>query len=208
MKPRELITHSLQQIIEPILSDRGFAFSASSLKFSKVFGDFKQEIHTHLNRHNMEGISAEFWFSFAVSSSKYSKWHKAEYGDKPTNNYLASEMYWNIKGWKYPKPDLAISQNIEKDMAEILEDTLLTGLPFLEKYSNWANAAIRFTEENWFHDKACDFFLISGDKEKAYWCLQKAIECWKKFPKKSFFVGEKEGVLLRFEKHFGESVDV
>jgi hypothetical protein len=208
MKPKDLIKQALIDKIEPVLSDLGFTFFKSSLKFVRSQNEFKQEINTHLNRYNAEDISAEFYFSFSVSSKKYSKWHLLEYGEKPVNDSVASEMYWNLRDWKYPRPNVAPQGNLEKDMRELLDDTLSVGLPFIEKYSDWKNAAVRFIELNHFHEKACDFYLIAGNKEKAYWALTKALECWKIFPKRTFFVGEKEAIKLRFAKHFGEQVNL
>jgi hypothetical protein len=208
MKPKDLIRQTLAEKIKPVLSDLGFAFSKSSLKFVRSRNEFKQEINTHLNRYNAEAISAEFYFSFSVSSKKYSKWCLSEYGEKQANGYLAGEMYWNLRGWKHPRPDIAHQENVEKDMREFLDDTLSVGLPFLDRYSDWENAAARFIELNRFHEKACDFFLIVENKEKAYWSLVKALERWKKFPKRSFFVGEKEAIKLRFAKHFGEQINL
>lgn len=89
-------------------------------------------------------------------------------------------------------------------MLLLLEDTLDLGLPFLEKYSNWENAAARLIEERWFHAKACDFCIIAGNLEKAHWCLERALEDWKRQPNRSFYLGEKEDIRLRYEKFFNE----
>jgi len=208
MKPKDLIRQTLTKKIDPVLSDSGFTFSRSSLKFVRNQNEFKQEINTSLSRYNAEDSSAEFYFSFMVSSKIYSQWYFSEYQEKTTDKYIAGEMSWNLRGWKYPKPDVAHQENIEKDMRELLDDTLSVGLPFLEKYSDWENAAVRFIELNRFHEKACDFYLIAGKKEKAHRALGKALECWKKFPKRTFFVGEKEAIRLRFAKHFGEQINL
>jgi hypothetical protein len=208
MKPKDLVRQTLAERIEPILSEFDFTFSKSSLKFVRNKGDFKQEINTHLNRYNAEDVSAEFYFSFAVYSKKYAKWHLLEYGEKIVNECVASEMYWNLRGWKHPRTDVAHIENLEKDMGELLEDTLSVGLPFLEKFSDWENAANRFVELRQFHEKACDFYLIAGNKEKAHWTLTEALKCWEKYPKRTFFVGEKEAIKLRFSKHFGERINL
>ncbi len=208
MKPKDLIRQTLAEKIEPVLSEFDFTFFKSSLKFVRKYGDFRQEINTHLDRHNREDFSVEFYFSFTVGSNIYSKWHLSEYGKKVNNDCLASEMYWNLRGWKYTKPDVAHIKNLEKEMRELLEDTLSVGLPFLEKYSDWENAANRFVKQKWLHEKACDFYLIVGNKEKAYWVLTEALKCWNQYPKRTFFGGEKEAIKLRFSKHFGEQINL
>lgn len=206
--PLYFYLQTLAEKIAPILSELGFTFSKSSLKFVRNQNEFKQEINTSLRRYNAKDSSAEFYFSFSVSSKNYSKRYLLEYSEKPVNNSVAGEMYWNLRGWKYPRADAAHQENVEKDMRELLDDTLSVGLPFLEKYSDWENAAVRFIELNWFHEKACEFLLIAGKKEKAHWALKKALECWKKYPKRTFFVGEKEAIKLRFAKHFGEQISL
>lgn len=192
MKPKDLIQKLLIEKIEMTLSNLGFVFSKSTLKFTRMKEEFKQEINTHLNRYNMQDISAEFYFSFSVSSKIYSKWYLSEYSEKPVNNSVAGEMYWNLRDWKHPRPNVAHRENVEREMGELLNDTLSIGLPFLEKYSDWENSALRLIEQNSSHYKACDFYLIAGNKEKAFWALEKALECWKKFPKRSFLLEKKK----------------
>lgn len=208
MKPKDLIRRTLQEKVEPALAELGFVFSQSSVGFKRICGDFKHEINTHLNRYNEEDIFAEFYFSFAVSSKNYSKWHLSEYGEKNANSCLASEMCWNLLDWKCPKLDLTKQENLPKVTKELLVDTLTIGLPFLEKYSNWEKAALRYVEKNTSHARACDFYLIAGNKEKAYWALKKALETWEKYPQRTFFIGEKEDIANRFFKYFGEQIEL
>ena len=208
MKPKDRIRNSLKEFVEPRLVRLGFAFRESSLTFVRKNGVFIQKIDSHLNRYNYEDFSARFYFSFSVRSNYYVKWHQKEFGEKPTNNSVAGEMYWNLKGWQHAEPDVALEENVEREMLQLLDDTLSVGLPFLEQHSDWENAAIRLVNARWFHAKACDFFKIAGDVEKAHWCLEKAIDDWDKQPNRSFFVGEKEEVKLRFEKFFGENPSI
>lgn len=89
-------------------------------------------------------------------------------------------------------------------MLLLLEDTLDFGLPFLDKYSDWENAAVRLVGARWFHAKACDFCIIVGNRKKAHWCLEKALEAWRLNPNRSFYRGEKEEIKFRFERFFSE----
>lgn len=205
MKPKEAIREALREYVVPRLARLDFSFSDWSLDFKRKNGQFVQKINTHLERWNAEDVCAEFYFSFSVNSNFYVRWHQKEYGTRSANDFLASEMYWNLSGWKNPRPNVASKENAEREMLLLLKDTLELGLPFLERHSSWENAAVRFVENRWFHDKACDFYLIAGNPEMAHWCLEQALEDWKKQPNRSFFVGEKEGIKLRFQKYFGET---
>lgn len=204
MKPRDAIREALTKFVTPRLARLGFSFSSSSLGFKRIQGDFTQRIYSHLDRWNAEDISASFYFSFAIHSRKYVKWHLNEYGVKPVNDFVASEMYWNLHGWKHARPNAAHPERNEIEMLNLLEDTLDVGIPFLEKYSDWDAAARLLVSKRWFHAKASDFCLIAGNREAAHWCLREALTVWRQQPNRSFFVGEREDVYLRLAKHFQE----
>ncbi len=208
MKPRELIKECLKKEIEPALSELDFKFSKSGLKFQRKNVEFLQVITTHLNRYNRENLSAEFYFSFSVTSPKYSQWYLLEYNRKPSNNALAGEMYWNLEGWKHPRPDIASEKNRKKKMQLLLEDILSIGLPFLEKYSDWENAADLLLEKNWLHDKACDFYLIAGKRSKAQKALNKGLKYWEKQFHSNSFNCDVNEITLRLRKHFDENTKI
>lgn len=86
-------------------------------------------------------------------------------------------------------------------MQNLKENIIQLGVPFLNKYSDWEDAAYRLVEKEIYHDKACDLFLIATNNEKAYWALQEGLECLEHKPLSSFT--NKEQVLLRLKKHFG-----
>ncbi|QSW91473.1 DUF4304 domain-containing protein [Flavobacterium endoglycinae] len=177
MKPKDLITISIEKTLLTSLAEIGFKFSKSNLTFKRKVDDFVQTIHFQLNRHNQENVSAEFWTSFGVSSKKYSKWHQTEFGESAINDSLGGAMDWNIKDWEFPiingKKEShfqIINQKERETVLKTLKDNILNiGIPFLDNLSNWENAAYKIVEEGWFHSKACDFFLIAGNNEKALW---------------------------------------
>ena len=213
MNPRELITNSIEQnLLEP-LSEIGFAFSKSSMSFKRKVSVFTQTIHFQLNRKNYEGECAEFWTSYKVSSKEYSKWYKKEFGKEAINDSLGSAMDWNIKGWEFPiignKKELHFQIIDESHMdyvLDVLKHNIFTyGIPFLDNLSDWERSAHQLVTENeQFHSKACDFFLIAGKKDKALWALEQGIEYWEKNPKASF-PEEKDEIKQRMAKYFGKN---
>lgn len=208
MKPREAILSALETFVEPRLGRLKFKFLRGSLAFVRKDGVFTQRIETQLSRWNMEHISAVFDIRVSVRSNYYVKWYKETYCKIPANDFVADCFYLNLKGWQHGSPQAAHPETVELEMLNLLDDLLAAGIPFLELHSNWGNAAERLIRERWFHGRACDFYLIAGNKEKAHWCLEKALEAWEKQPNRSFFLGEKEGIQLRFLKHFGETISI
>src|SRR5690554_3152231 len=211
MKPKELIILNIEEFLLEPLTEKGFKFSKSSLTFKRVQNEFIQTIDFQLNRYNQEDICAEFWCSsLGVSSKFYTSWYKTQYGEEPVNNSLGGAADWNIKNWKFPVIDgrqenhyQIINPDHRFAVMSLLKNNILElGLPFLENLSNWENAALKLIENDWFHSKACDFYLIANNKEKALWALKEGIECWQRKPKASF-PEEKEEIKLRLEKYFG-----
>ncbi|WDF63358.1 DUF4304 domain-containing protein [Flavobacterium sp. KACC 22763] len=210
MNPKDLITTSIEKTLLKPLTQIGFTFSKSTLTFKRKVDEFVQTIHFQLNRHNQENVSAEFWTSFGISSNLYSKWHKTNFNENPINSILSSSMDWNIKNWEFPVINdkkeshfQIISEKERENVLQTLKNNVLNiGVPFLDNLSNWENAANKLVEEKWFHYKACDFFLIAGNNEKAFWALQQGIDYWSKNPKASF-PEDKEKIQIRLSKYFG-----
>ena len=207
MKPKDLIKKSLQEKIEPILLELGFIFSKSILKFSRKWNDFTHEINVSSSKWNAEDFIVQFHTSFGVSSKKYVQWYLDEYGEKPTNDSIASEVDWNLEGWDYPtynsqfksKFDITEETDRERVLEILLFNIINVGIPYLEKYSDWKVAAEKFVEENWFHSKACDFYLIDGNRAKAY----ESLKIGQKLSNNSF-PNKPKAIKLRLKKHFDE----
>ena len=207
MKPKELIIKSLQEKVSPVLSELGFIFSKSGLRFSRKWDDFTHWIQFSSNRYNEEDICVEFHTSFAVSSKFYAQWHLTEYGEKPVSDSVAGEMDWNLKGWTYPiyktafkaKFDIVKVDDRKKVLDILLSNIIHIGIPYLEKHSDWKVAADGLTEKNWLHSKACDFYLIAEDKAKAYESLKTGQKL-----SNNFFSEEPEKIRVRLRKHFNE----
>lgn len=210
MKPKDLITKSIEETLAEPLAEIGFSFSKNTLTFKRKVDEFVQTIHFQCNKYNPENVCAEFWTSFGVSSNKYSKWYKTEFGKKPVNDSLGGSMDWNIKDWEFPiingNRELhfqIIDENERTNVLQLLKNNILNlGIPFLNNISNWENAAYKIVEKDWFHEIACDFFLIAGNKEKALWALEQGIDYWKRKPKASF-PDSKEEIQIRLTKYFG-----
>ncbi|MET3028355.1 DUF4304 domain-containing protein [Flavobacterium sp. UW10123] len=209
MKPKDLILASIEKTLLDPLEQIGFTFSKNSLTFKRKVKDFVQTIHFQSNRNNQENVCVEFWTSFGVSSQKYSKWHQIEFGEIPVNNSVGGAMDWNIKNWEFPiindKRELHFQIVHEKERENVLtvlkNNILNIGIPFLDTLSNWENAGNKLIEEKWFHYKACDFFLIAGNNEKALWALKQGINYWNTNPKASFPEDQKK-IQIRLSKYF------
>ncbi|CAH0289502.1 hypothetical protein SRABI04_04298 [Chryseobacterium sp. Bi04] len=197
-------------LFEP-LTQIGFTFSKSTLIFKRKINGFVQTINFQLNRYNQEYVCAEFWTSFGVSSNVYSKWHKEEFCEKPINDSLGGAMDWNIKGWEFPiidnKRELhfqIIDENERENVMTVLKKNFLNiGIPYLDRLSNWENAANEIVESECSHYKACDFFLIAGLRDKALWALEQGLDCWERKPKGSF-PEDRDKIKIRLKKYFGK----
>lgn len=86
MKPKDLITKSIEETLAEPLAEIGFSFSKNTLTFKRKVDEFVQSIRFQCNRYNQENVCAEFWPSFGVSSKKYSKWYQTEFGKKKVKN--------------------------------------------------------------------------------------------------------------------------
>jgi hypothetical protein len=207
MKPKELIKESLQETIAPELVKFNFTFSGSALKFSRKWSDFTHTINVISNRWNAEDVIVEFDTRFGISSKKFVKWYLQEYGEKPLNDGVAGEADWNLNGWTYPQYktffrnrfDLAEEKDRKRVLDILLSNIINIGIPFLEKHSDWEIEAKRLIEQRLLHSRACDFYLIAGDKAKAYQCLKDGQKLsWNQLP------DEPEAIKLRLKKHFNE----
>ncbi|WP_367865312.1 hypothetical protein [Pedobacter sp. WC2423] len=191
--PRELITTSITETLLEPLTQSGFTFSKSSLIFKKNSSDFTQTISFQLNRHNETGISAEFWTIWNITSKAYSKWYKANYGTRPLNDHVFTEPDWNIENWEFP-----VINNKQESHFQIIEETqrpevltilknniLNIGIPALNYFSNWENAANNLLSKNSDHHKASDFFQLAGNPEKSLLALQQGLNYWKQHPNAS-----------------------
>ncbi|GAA3760498.1 DUF4304 domain-containing protein [Flavobacterium ginsengiterrae] len=71
MKPKDLITKSIEETLAEPLAEIGFSFSKNTLTFKRKVDEFVQSIRFQCNKYNQENVCAEFWTSFGVSSNKY-----------------------------------------------------------------------------------------------------------------------------------------
>lgn len=124
-------------------------------------------------------------------------------------------MDWNIPDWKFPVINTKneshyqmINENEREKIMALLKNNILNiGIPFLNTISDWENAAHILIEKEWFHAKACDFFLIADNTEKALWALQQGLDYWIKHPKASF-PQEKEEINIRLKKYFNQELSL
>jgi len=65
----------------------------------------------------------------------------------------------------------------------ILKNNILNiGIPLLNHFSSWGNAAIDFISKNNEYHKASDFFQLAGNPEKSIWALKQGLHYWKRHP--------------------------
>lgn len=209
MKPKALIIANIEAFLLEPLTAAGFKFSPGQLAFKRPRHEFVQAIHFQANRHNEEHVSVEFWSRYQVSSRSYASWHTARYGHEPANHIVGDTADWNMGNWQFAGIDgkqdthhQLVDPAHRATVMHCLRHNLHTlALPWLERLSNWENAALTLVEAQDAHARACDFYLMTGQQEKALWALNEGLAYWKKNPGASF-PEEKEAIALRMEKYF------
>ncbi|MED5613514.1 DUF4304 domain-containing protein [Janthinobacterium sp. P210005] len=207
MKPKALIIANIEAFLLEPLTAAGFKFSPGQLTFKRARNEFIQTIHFQANRHNEEHVCVAFWSHYQVSSRSYTSWHKARYGHEPANPIVGAVADWNMPNWQCASVDGEAHHQLvdpaqSATVMHCLRHNLHTlALPWLERLSNWENAALSLVEAQDAHARACDFFLMAGQQEKALWALNEGLAYWKKNPGASF-PEEKEAIALRMEKYF------
>ena len=170
MKPRDLLCQNLEENVSPYLRSQGFTFSRAQISFLRKQDFARQEIHFSLSKWNTED-DCSFWTMWGVSSTAYTKWHLQEWGEKPVNNALGGCADWNIPGWPRQPGDEHFKLTRSRrdiDVMKLLVDAIgAQGLPYLQQISTWSGAAQQFLKEGWMFGKACDFFLIAGQRDRA-----------------------------------------
>lgn len=206
MKPKELIIANIEAFLLQPLSAAGFKFSPGQLSFKRTRNEFVQSIHFQASRYNEEHLCVQFWSHYQVSSRSYTAWHKARYGREPVNNIVDGVADWNISNWQFPVIDgkqdkehqLVDPAHRTTVMACLRDNLLALAIPWLEHRSNWENAALALVETQCSHARACDFYLMAGKQEQAWWALNEGIAYWERNPKASY-PQEKEEIALRMD---------
>ncbi|CRK84530.1 hypothetical protein [Neobacillus massiliamazoniensis] len=180
MKPKELLNHYIENQLVAELQKLGFRYAKSVPKFSRTKGDFELTFSFSRSQWNAEDY-CQFWTIWDVSSKKYSKWFKEQWGNKPVNNVIVCASEYNVPGWtrEVYKQHFTLT-NSESDIAEFNEfvhNVLNVGIPYYTHISDWNIAAEYASQEIIvFYDKVSDFYLISGQKEKAKEILELGIK--------------------------------
>jgi hypothetical protein len=208
MKPKELIIANIEAYLLEPLSAAGFKFSPSQLTFKRTQNEFVQTILFQANRYNEEHLCAAFWSHYQVSSRSYTTWHKARYGHEPVNNIVGGVADWNIRDWQFPVVDgkqdkehqLVDPAHRATVMACLRDNLLELAIPWLNHRSNWKNAALALVEAHDSHARACDFYLMAGNEQKALWALNEGIAYRERNPRASD-PQEKDEIALRMEKY-------
>ena len=80
-KPKQILKNAIKNYLLDKLNGEGFIYSDSSLKFSRTFGMFKNEIVFLGSKTNYEDILVNFQVHFNIYSSEYKRWHTEKFPD-------------------------------------------------------------------------------------------------------------------------------
>ncbi|WP_305926938.1 hypothetical protein [Bacillus mycoides] len=178
MKSKQLLSLYIENFLVDELQKSSFRYAKSVPKFSRTQGDFELTFSFSLSKWNSEDY-CEFWTMWGVTSKKYSKWYKEQWGDKPVNDAIAGDAEWNIPGWK-GKAQYWNLTNSECDSAEFsvfIGNVMNIGIPYYSQIDDWNTAAEYATRSPIiFYEKVCDFYMMSGQEEKAKEILEGGIQ--------------------------------
>jgi hypothetical protein len=169
MKPRDILARRIEQDLRVELEAVGFSWAASRLTFRRRIEGAAQKIAFSLGKWNSDDNCA-FWTMWSVSSAEYSRWHRMQFGEKPTNDLLAGLADWNIPGWTFPASKMAHLRNARSDaavMQEVSANIFHAGIPFIQSVSTWRGAAERIISERCYYARAVDFLILASDYERA-----------------------------------------
>jgi len=179
MNPKELLSLYIENYLVDELQNLGFRYSKSVPKFSRIKGDFELTFSFSRSKWNSEN-DCEFWTIWEVKSKAYTKWYKEQWGSKPVSNTIAGEVEWNIPGWTrdvIKHFQLTNSKDDEAEFNEFINNVINVGIPYYTKISDWNIAAEHASQKGTvLYHKVCDFYLISGQKEKAKEILEFGIK--------------------------------
>ncbi|MGE6349131.1 hypothetical protein ACQKIY_30760 [Bacillus mycoides] len=178
MKPKQLLSLHIENFLVDELQKLGFRYAKSVPKFSRTQGDFELTFSFSLSKWNSENY-CEFWTMWDVTSKKYSKWYKEQWGDKLVNTSIAGDAEWNIPGWtrnaQYFK--LTNSECDRERFSEFIRNVMNIGVPYYSQIDDWNTAAEYATRKSIvFYEKVCDFYMMSGQEDKAKEILERGIQ--------------------------------
>ena len=178
MKPKQLLSLYIENFLVDELQRLGFRYAKSVPKFSRKQGDFELTFSFSLSTWNSENY-CEFWTMWGVTSKKYTKWYKEQWGDKPVNDAIAGDAEWNIPGWerKVQHWKLTNSECDKVEFSAIVGNVMNIGIPYYSQIDDWNTAAeYDIRSPIIFYEKVCDFYMMSGQEEKAKEILERGIQ--------------------------------
>lgn len=181
LPPGDRIQKLFEEKIEQPLSEYGFRFVKSKNIFKRTVGDFTQEIIISKSKWNKADEVCSFWLVFGIIANTYNEWHTKRYGIYPLNNGVHGFYHNHLKNWKTEyklgKYDLSKQDN-NKVFNEIKMNIVDLVLPIFDKYADYEKAADTLMEnkEYWWGAKIFDYYLISGNPDKAKAALMKSKE--------------------------------
>jgi hypothetical protein len=209
VKPRDLLLLRLREhVVEP-LAAHGFHFAASKLHFSRSVGHAKHRIDICSNRYNRED-DVEFWTMWSVTSTEYAKWYAATWGDPTSHELLADSADWNLPGWARgpaaPRFHLRNTAADASEMTAFRESVLGAGRTWLERMSTWEGAAEGRRASRHSFDRAVDFLMIAGHRERAREVLLEGLETFA-LNSGSDYLNEVPRLQARLARYFPEAPD-
>jgi hypothetical protein len=178
MKPKELLLKCLEDYLVDEMKNLGFKYSKSVPKFTRENGMFELSFSFAISKWSLDD-NCEFWTMWGVTSKDYSKWFKEQWGVKPNNNAITGDAEWNIPNWTRDVSNHFHLNNSNEDIQEMNElicNIKNMGIPYYEKINSWDKAVQSASQDTpTVYSKICDFYLISGQKEKAKDILEQGI---------------------------------
>lgn len=86
--PKEVLREALHNYLVTKLSKYNFKFNEKSLKFTRTFGDIKNEICFPAAKTNYSNVLIEFDCDFVIESPKLKTWHRKTFPELVISHYL------------------------------------------------------------------------------------------------------------------------
>ena len=95
--PKEILKEALNNFIVERLEKYDFKFNEKSLKFTREFGEIKNEIYFPAAKYNYANEIIQFDCYFEIESPKFKRWHKKNFPELNVAYYLNPKNKYSEK---------------------------------------------------------------------------------------------------------------